>query len=180
MMDKDRIKNLLKSFAARGFESPRPGLLQELKNRIPHRLTVHRMDTVNIMIDLRVSRLAAVAAIIVAVVVIGSFFGGRDAIGRRMYQDSKLFLKYTFGGEKACKAEIIQGLSTFHADLVAQGREVVYYGDRADVEDPTTILMHWKLSDDKYGVILGNLTPCEVSSELLIMLQARMLQQRAH
>ena len=178
-MSRMKIEALLRDLGHRGIERARSGLVCEIKNRIPHRLTVHRMDTVNIMIDLRISRLAATAAIIVAVLVIGSFFGGRDAIGRRMYQDSKLFLKYTLGGEKACKAEIIQGLSTFHADLVAQGREVVYYGDRADVDDPTAILMHWKLSEDKYGVILGNLTPCEVSGELLIMLQARMLQQRA-
>ena len=177
-MTKKRIEELLRTFATGGIERARLSLAQEIKSRIPPRLIPHRMDTVNIIIDLRISRLAAAAAIVLAVLLIGGFFGGRDAIGRRMYQDSKLFLRYTLGGEKACRAEVLQGLSQFHDDLVAQGREVVYYGNQADLDDPTAVLMHWKLPEGKYGVILGDLTPREVSPRLLITLQAQMLQRR--
>ena len=177
-MGKRTIQDLLRAFSQRGIERARPGLAEELKNRIPHRLSIHRMDTINIIVDLRISRLAAAAAIVVAMLLIGGFFGGRDAVGRRMYDDSKMFLKYTLGGEKAYQADVLEGLVRFRDALIAQGREVVYYED-VDIDDKYAVVMHWKLPDGKYGVILGDLSPREVSARLLITLQARMLQDRA-
>ena len=58
--------------------------------------------------------------------------------------------------------------SQFRNDMAAQGREVVYYGDPVNLKDPCAILMHWKLSDDKYGVILGDLSARTISSKTLI------------
>jgi len=142
-------------------------------------LVPHRWDTINIIVDLRISRVAAAAAIVLAMLLIGSFFGGRDAAGARMFEDSKLFLKYTLGGENACKAEFLGNLAQFRDDLIAQGREVVYYGDQAKLKDPCAIIMHWKLSDDRYAVILGDLTTRTVGPKTLIALQAHMLQSRA-
>ena len=69
-------------------------------------------------------------------------------------------------------------LAQFRDDLAAQGREVVYYGRPTNLKDPCAVLMHWKLSEDKYGVILGDLTARTVSAKTLIPLQARMLQER--
>jgi hypothetical protein len=40
-------------------------------------------------------------------------------------------------------------------------------------------VMHWKLSEDKYGVVLGDLSARTVSSDMLIRLQTYMLQERA-
>jgi len=174
-----KIKDLLKALAEHGIERARPGLGEEIKDRIPHRLIPHRMDTINIIVDLRISRMAAAAAIIVALLVIGSFFGGPDAVGRHTYEDSKLFLQYTLRGESACKAQILDNLARFRDDLVAQGREVVYYGDHVDLSDHYAIVMHWKISDDKYGVILGDLSARTISTRALIRLQAHMLQKRA-
>ena len=85
-------------------------------------------------------------------------------------------LKYALAGEDAYKGEILSGLVAFRDSLMAQGREVVYYGDRVDPKDKMAILMHWKLSDDQYGVILGDLSARTVSSTTLIRLQARMLR----
>lgn len=178
-MEKERIEDLLRALPKRGIERARPDLAHEIKNRIPHRLIAHRMDTINIIVDLRISRLAAAAAIVLAMLLIGSFFGGRDAIGRRLYQDGKLVLRYTLGGEKACKAEIVAGLSQFRDDLVAQGRDVVFYGENANLDNKYTVLMHWKLSEEKYGVVLGDLSARTVTAETLILLQAHMLQERA-
>ena len=45
-------------------DRPRPGLAREIKDRIPARLVRHRMDTISIIVDLRISRLAAAAAIL--------------------------------------------------------------------------------------------------------------------
>jgi len=176
-MEKRTIEDLLSAFAEHGVERARPELAEEAKKRIPHRLSPHRMDTVNIIVDLRISRLTAAAAILVAMLLIGSFLGGRDAVGRRLYQDGKLFLKYTLGGEKAYRADVLEGLARFRDALIEQGREVVYYED-ADLDEKYSVVMHWKLSDDRYGVILGDLTPREVSAGFLITLQSHMLEGR--
>ncbi len=178
-MGTHKIEDLLRALAEHGIERARPGLREEVKNRIPHRLVPHRLDTINIIIDLRISRMAAAAAIIVALLVIGSFFGGRDAVGRQMLEDSKLFLEYTLRGESAGRGQILSNLARFRDDLIAQGREVVYYGDHVDLDDHYTIIMHWKISDDKYGVILGDLSARTISTRSLIRLQAHMLQKRA-
>jgi len=54
---------------------------------------------------------------------------------------------------------------------------VVYYGEVAELNDPHAILMHWKLDDDKYGVIFGDLSAGTVSAKMLITLQAHMLEK---
>lgn len=177
-MGKRTIEELLRAFSQRGIERARPSLAEELKNRIPHRLSIHRMDTINIIVDLRISRVAAAAAIVLAMLLIAGFFGGRDAVGTRMVDDSKMFVKYALGGKKAYRADVLEGLMRFRDALVAQGREVVYYED-VDLDDKYAVVMHWKLPDGKYGVILGDLSPREVSAQLLITLQARMLSERA-
>jgi hypothetical protein len=178
-MGTQRIEDLLRTLARQGIERARPGLAREIKDRIPNRLIPHRMDTINIIVDLRISRAVAAAAIIVALLVIGSFFGGRDAVGRQMYQDSKLLLQYTLGGERACRAQILGSLEQFRDDMAAQGREVVYYGNQVDFSDHYAIVMHWKLSEDRYGVVLGDLSARTVTTNTLIRLQSHMLQERA-
>lgn len=180
MTDKERIEELLKAFPKRGMEPVRPGLMQEIKNRIPHRLIAHRMDTVNIIVDLRISRVAAAAAIILALVVAGGLFGGREALGTRFFQDGKVFLKHALAGEDAYRADVLGELMNLRDGLVAQGREVVFYGDRAHLNDPHVVLMQWKLDDeDRYGVILGDLSARTVSGKSLIRLQAYMLKKQA-
>ena len=94
------------------------------------------------------------------------------------YQDGKLLLKYAIGGEKASRAEALVGLQKFRDELTAQGREVVFYGDRANLDDQYAILMYWPLPDGKYGVILADLSARTVTSKTLIRLQARMLQEQ--
>ncbi len=177
-MDRRKTESLLKALAEDGIERAQPELAERIKARIPYRLIPHRWDTINIIVDLRISKVAAAAAILLTTLLIGGFFGGRDAAGARMYEDSKLFLRYTLGGENACKAEFLGNLTKFRDDLIAQGREVVYYGDRAKLKDPCAIIMHWKLSEDRYAVILGDLTTRTISSKTLIALQAHMLQSQ--
>ena len=176
-MDKKGIEALLSAHCRRGIESARPGLAQEIKDRIPRRLVAHRLDTINIIVDLRISRIAAAAAIIAAVLAAGSFFGGRATGGGGLYSDSKFFLKYALGGENAYRSEIAGTLVNFRDDLIAQGREVVYYGEKAEPTESHAILMYWKLSDDKYGVILGDLSARTVSAKTLIRLQSYMLRE---
>jgi len=177
-MGKTRIEELLRGLPGRIIERARPGLAEQIRNRIPARLSLHRMDTISIIIDLRISRVAAAAVILLAVFLIGSFLGGRDAADRQIFHDGKLFLKYTLGGEKACRAEVLSGLGKFRDGLVAQGKEVVYYGDQANLDDPYAILMYWTVSQDKYGVILSDLSARTVTSKTLIRLQSHMMEQK--
>lgn len=178
-MGMQKIENLLKSLAEHGIERPRPELAQEIKARIPERLIPHPMDTISIVVNLRVKWVAAAAAIVLGLLIVASFLGGRESAGARMYQDSKLFLRYTLGGEEAYKADSLGYLSRFRDELIAQGREVVFYGKPANLKDPCAVLMHWKLSDDKYGVILGDLTARTVTAKTLITLQSHMLREQA-
>ena len=178
-MGTQRIEDLLKAVATQGIEQARPGLAWEIKSRIPHRLIPHRMDMIGVIAGLRISRPAAAAAILLALLSIGSFLGGRDAVGKQMYQDSKLLLQYTLGGENACRSRVLSSLMQFRDDMAAQGREVVYYGDQVDFSNRYAIVMHWKLSEEKYGVVLGDLSTRTISSDLLIRLQTHMLQDRA-
>lgn len=178
--DKERIEELLKAFPKRGLEPVRPGLMQDIKNRIPHRLIAHRMDTVNIIVDLRISRIAAAAAIILALILAGGLFGGREALSTRIFQDGKVFLEHALAGDDAYRGDVLGELMNVRDSLVAQGREVVYYGDRAHLNDPHVVLMHWKLEEeDRYGVILGDLSARTVSGKSLIRLQAYMLKKQS-
>jgi hypothetical protein len=177
-MDPHQMGNLLKALAEHGIERARPGLGDQIKARIPERLTAHRMDTINIIVDLRISRVAAAAAILLTMLLIGGLLGGRGGADMQMYEDGKLLLRYTLAGESVGKAEFLDNLARFRDDLAAQGREVVYYGRQAKRDDPCAIIMHWKLPDGRYGVILGDLTTRTVSAKTLISLQAHMLQER--
>jgi len=174
-MDKQQVTELLKALPPRLDDPPRPALAVEIKRRIPERLIPHRMDTINIIVDLRISRVVAAAAVLVALALIGVIAANRSG-ALETYHDGKLMLQYALGGEDAYKGDVLSGLVSFRDSLIAQGREVVYYGDRADPKDKMAILMHWKLSDDQYGVILGDLSARTVSSTTLIRLQARMLR----
>jgi hypothetical protein len=178
MIGEKRIEALLNAFRERGIEKPRPELGQAIKGHIPHRLSVHGLDTISIIVDLRISRLAAAAVILLVVFLAGSFFGGHEGMTGGVYENGKFFLKYALGGNEASRSRILEGLSIYRDNLLAEGKEVVYYGDRAKVNDPYSILMHWKQSEDRYGVIFGDFSARTVSAKTLIRLQAHMLKDQ--
>ena len=178
-MREEKLGKLLNELAERTAEPVRPGLAEDIKHRIPHRLMPHRggMDTINIIIDLRVSKLAAAAAIIITMILLASFLGGRDSTGNGIYQDGKLLAKYLLSGIGIGRGDVSAGRSKYEY-LVQQGKDVTYYGDSIDPGDSNAVLMQWKLCDDKYRVIFGDLRAGEVTAEELIKLQARMLQKK--
>ena len=61
---------------------------------------------------------------------------------------------------------------SFYANLLREEKKPVYYGNRVGPEDVDTVLMRWKISDDKYRVIYGDLTTENVSAEQLAELEA--------
>lgn len=178
MMKEEKLEKLLNELADKTAEPVRPGLAEDIKHRIPHRLMPRRggMDTVNIIIDLRISKLTAAAVIIITMVLCANFLGGQDSTGNGIYQDGKMLLKYFLQGEAAGRGEVLADMSELYEYLVHQGKDVVFYGDSIDLEDSNAVLMQWKLSDGRYRVTFSDLRAKTVSAEELIKLQAQMLQ----
>jgi len=179
-MKTDKLEQMLDQLAQATHETPPPHLCQTIKDHIPPRLVRHRVnwETVNIVIDLRMSRSAAAAIIVIAVILLANLFAGRDASGNGMLRDGVLMIKYGLAGENAYRADILKTLTAFYHDLLKQGRDVTFYGDSADPADRNAIVMHWRLPNGKYRVVFNDMTARTVSPQALIRLQARMLQQR--
>ena len=174
-MREDELKKLLNELSDATAEQVHGGLAEEIKHQIPDRLVPHRggMDTINIIIDLRISKLAAAAVIIITMILLAHLFGGRDLTSGGIYRDSKLLARYLLGGGSAGRNDALGSISKLY-----EHRDAAYYGDSIDPEDGNAVLMHWKLSDDKYRVIFGDLREMEVNAEELIKLQSRMLQKK--
>jgi len=179
-MKQDALIETLQKLAEATMESPRPALADEIKDHIPRRLVRHRVawDTMNIVVDLRLSRTVAAAIILGSIFVISGLFRLTDNSTDSLYEDSKLLLKYGFAGENAGRPDLIRSLKEFYEDLTNQGRDVVFYGENANPEDKHSILMHWKISDGQYRIIYNDLTARTVSPSALIRLQSRMLEKK--
>ena len=178
-MTEEKLEKLLDELADATVEPVGPELAEDIKHHIPHTLTPHkgRRNTINIIIDLRVSKLAAAAIIIITMILLANLLGDWDSTGGGIYQESKLLMKYWLGGDSSHK---ITDASNFYEYLLDQGKEVVYYGDSVSPEDSNAVLIHWKLPDGRYTIVLGDLRKKTVSAEELIKLQARMLKNKAN
>ncbi|MDD5326790.1 MAG: hypothetical protein PHY02_03130 [Phycisphaerae bacterium] len=176
-MSEERIEKLFDELAQATTESVPSHLVDEIKNQIPQRLTPHRggIDTVNIIIDLRISKLAAAAAIIITMILFANFFGGRSQDGDELLQSGKLLMRYCLGDIDAGKGNI-SAARTRYEYLAQKGEDVVYYGDKVNPQDSNAVLIQWKLPDGRYKVVFGDLREETVNAEELIKLQAQMLQ----
>jgi hypothetical protein len=178
-MREEKLGKLLNELADVA-EPVRPHLAEDIKHQIPQQLSPHRggMDTVNIIIDLRISKLAAAAAIIVTMILFANFFGGQSPADGGIYQNGKLLIKYCLGDIGTNRSNVLTAKSRYEY-LAQRVKDVVYYGDSVDPQDSNAVLIQWKLSDGQYKVIFGDLREKTVSAEELIRLQARMLQKKA-
>jgi hypothetical protein len=179
-MNEEKLEKLLNELADATAEPVHPYLAEDIKHQIPQQLSPHRggMDTVNIIIDLRISKLAAAAAIIVTMILFANFFGGRSQSSGGIYQSGKLLIKYCLEGSGAEQSNVLAAKARYEY-LVQTGKDVVYYGNSVDPQDSDAVLVQWKLSDGEYKVIFGDLREKTVSAEELIRLQAQMLQKKA-
>lgn len=164
-MQQQQLKNLLNQLPHRLNEPVRPGLAEDIKHQIPPRLSHHRagMDTINIVINLRVNKLTAAATIIVTTILLANFLGTTNTL---LY-------------ERFSKSEMLTHMDKLHQRLLDQGKEVTYYPDSIDLKDRNAVLMHWKLPSGKYKVVFSDLRMMTVSSDILILLQAQMLRHKA-
>ncbi len=65
----------------------------------------------------------------------------------------------------------VLSLGMFHMTLVKGKKEPVYYGETVGPDDVDAVLMRWKVSDDQYRVVLGDLSTTDVTPEELSKLE---------
>jgi outer membrane lipoprotein-sorting protein len=65
----------------------------------------------------------------------------------------------------------IQGACMFYGNLLKENKDIAYYGDTVTAQDVEKVLMRWKISDEKYRVIFGDLSTLDVSYEELAELE---------
>jgi len=66
--------------------------------------------------------------------------------------------------------DILQA-GSFYAQLAGMEKEAVYYGDTVTAENPEAVLLRWKVSDDEYRVIFGDLSVKNATAEELANLE---------
>ena len=69
------------------------------------------------------------------------------------------------------KTTSIQAACNFYGKLVKDGKDVAYYGEKVTAEDSDMVLLRWKVSDNEYRVIFGDLTAENVTAEQLAELE---------
>lgn len=65
----------------------------------------------------------------------------------------------------------VQSLSMFYMTLVQDKKEPVYYGESVGPDAADAVLIRWKISDDEYRVIFGDLSAENVTAERLAELE---------
>jgi hypothetical protein len=176
-MEEEQIQQLLTELGPRLTEPVPPDLGEQIKQRIPHRLARHKIswDTVNIIIDLRLSKSVAAAVIILALILLLNLFGDRDSPMGGIIQDGMLLVKYWGNAGKID----LSTARTKYERLLERGEDVAWYGGSVNPKDSFAVLMHQKLKNGKYIVTFSDGHEKEVNSEQLIRLLTRMLRQKA-
>lgn len=71
---------------------------------------------------------------------------------------------------------IVQSSCMFYGELVKEDKDPAYYGDTVTAEDANAVLIRWKISDDEYRVIFGDLTAEKVTAESLAEIEKVQLE----
>jgi len=175
-MKEEQISKLLNELGRRATEPVRPGLGEEIKQRIPHRLSRHKIgwNTVNIIIDLRLSKSVAAAAIIVTMILLLNLFGGRDLTSGGIFKDGMLLINYW----RSAGEDHLSIARTKYEHLLDRDENVIWYGDTVDIKDANSVLIQHKLPDGKYDLTFVDGHKKQVNSEQLVKVLARMLENR--
>jgi hypothetical protein len=71
--------------------------------------------------------------------------------------------------ERLIKVDMVGRMYTI---LEKDGKDPAYYGDKVTADHPDAVLFRWKIDDDRYKVVFGDLTVREVTVEELAKLEA--------
>jgi len=70
----------------------------------------------------------------------------------------------------------VTSLGAFYMTLVQDKKEPIYYGESVGPDDAGSVLLRWKISDNQYRVIFGDLTAENFTAEELTELEKSLLQ----
>ena len=91
---------------------------------------------------------------------------------KKMYQNSELseeeIFEEIFDPVLKTTMEImrpLQSIGFFYMTLVTDKKEPVYYGESVGPDDADKVLLKWKVSDDQYRVIFGDLTAEDITAD---------------
>ncbi|MBN1393267.1 MAG: hypothetical protein JW947_10760 [Sedimentisphaerales bacterium] len=176
-MSEEKLEKMLNELVEATSEPAPSYLSEEIKRQIPRDLSQHRvgLGNISIIINLRVSKLAAAAAIVITLILFANFFWGRGQESGGILRSGKLLVEYLGGPDRS---NVLAAKSRYEY-LAQTGKAVVYYGDIVDPRDTSAVLIQWKLPDGRYRVVFGDLREETVSAEDIILLQARMLRKNA-
>jgi len=181
-MEQERLGNLLRKLGEHTNEPAGNYLANRIKNQIPENPALHKssLHNVRIIIDLRVNKLTAAAAIIFTLAICLAIFGSRSTTGNDFIQNIRGIVLYFFQADNkdAQLAEIVKKAGR-NDSASLQIKEIVYYGDFNGSAGSDTLLMHWKLDDGKYRVVFSDFRTVLVDENELIDLQAKMLKRLA-
>ncbi|NQT00448.1 MAG: tetratricopeptide repeat protein [Planctomycetes bacterium] len=69
----------------------------------------------------------------------------------------------------------VQSIGMFYMMLIQDKKEPVYYGETVTLQDVEKVLLRWKISDNQYRVIFGDLSALDVSADELTDLEKSMI-----
>jgi len=179
-MKEENIEKLLTKLANNTIENTRPDLAEEIKQNIPKKFGLHKnpLGTINIIIDLRVNKLAAAAAIIITMFLFANFFDASNSQTDGLYHEGRMLIKYCLGRTNKAENIKLSVMPKLYEDLRQKGKDVIYYGSSIDTQDSNAVLMQWKIGDGQYKVIFPDLSTRTVNAEELIDLLAKMIEKQ--
>ena len=69
-------------------------------------------------------------------------------------------------------------VGTMYTTLERDGKDPAYYGDRVSAATPQALLFRWKIDDNRYRVVFGDLRTEDVPTDELIQLEAASNQEK--
>jgi hypothetical protein len=176
-MEEKELTTLLSELAKHTVEPVRHDLAEEIKQHIPMRLAPYRrgIHTISIIIDLRVSRLAAALIVVASMVLLAGLLGSRNSTDEGILKEGKMLAQYLLGAGGKNQVSMVESMREYFAE---RGENFVFYAERSSSQDSNSLLMHWKVSDGRYKVVFGDFRIQDVNADELIKLQTQMLQKK--
>ena len=94
---------------------------------------------------------------------VDSLFGAKQAAGQK--PDAKE------AAQRKNDSMAVFYASAFYDQLTKENKEAAYYGDTVSFEDARKVLVRWKIADNRYRVVFGNLTARTVTGQELAELE---------
>lgn len=175
-MQNSDIEKMLKDLAVKTSVKAPEGLSDRIKAQIPSELKEYKgkFDTVRIIVDLKVGRLAA-AVIIILMVIFCTTIYDRAEYGNAFIKDTKFVFGYLTGSGVPSATE---NLKEVESGIFSMGGREVFYcgGDKSGGDD--AILMHWEIADGQHRVVFADQSVKVVSGDELIQLLSKALLEK--